>query len=103
MTGHDQEEMTDQRLLGRLEAESFDAALRERERCEREERLTRLAAGDAAAFLPAHELFPEPGRVAFPGRLQHDVERLSGFYHAVVHSRAWRLIQAARRLVGREW
>jgi hypothetical protein len=89
------------RLLGRLEAESFEGALREQERCEREERLTRLAAGDEAAFEPAGGLAAESSGAAW--RLQQEVDRLAAFHHAVVHSRAWRLIQAGRRLFGRAW
>jgi hypothetical protein len=91
----------DARLLGRLEAESFDAALREIERCEREERLTRLAAGDEKAAEPALELFSTGSSEVW--RLRQDVERLAAFHHAVLHSKGWRLIQAARRLVGRGW
>jgi hypothetical protein len=89
------------RRLGRLEAESFDAALRERERREREERLTRLAAGDAASADPVTDVFRENAGTA--RRRQQDLERLAAFHRAVVQSRAWRLIQMARRLVGRAW
>jgi hypothetical protein len=94
------DELTDLRLLGRLEAESFDAALRERERREREERLTRLAAGDETAFEPASEAGESSGSV---WRLRQEVERLAAFHRAVVHSKGWRLLQAARRLMGRSW
>jgi hypothetical protein len=50
--------------------------------------------------------------VAKPGRrapalnalqLQREVERLSHFYDSVQRSRAWRLTQSLRRLVGRAW
>jgi hypothetical protein len=92
----------DARLLGRMEAERFDAALREREQQEREDRLTRLAAGDEAAVEPALHLSGESGTME-TWRLRQDVERLAGFHHAVLHSKSWRLIQAARRLVGRGW
>ena len=102
MTVYEQNEIAAHRL-GRLEAESFNASLRERERCEREERLMRLAVGDEAAFQPAHELFPEPGRADVSWRLRQDVQRLAAFHLAVLHSRAWRLIQAMRRVVGRAW
>jgi hypothetical protein len=95
----------DARLLGRLEAERFDAALREREQQEREDRLTRLAAGDEAAVEPALNLSGDSGPVgtAENWRLRQDVERLAAFHHAVLHSKSWRLIQVARRLVGRGW
>lgn len=100
MTSPDIDDLADLRRLGRLEAESFDTALRERERCEREERLTRLAAGDEPAFEPAGLLGESSGAT---WRLQQDYERLAAFHHAVLHSKAWRAIQAARRLVGRSW
>ena len=95
----------DARLLGRLEAERFDAALREREQQEREDRLTRLAAGDETAVEPALSLSGDNGMTGTmeSWRLRQDVERLAAFHHAVLHSRSWRLIQAARRLVGRGW
>jgi hypothetical protein len=92
----------DARLLGRLEAERFDAALREREQQEREDRLTRLAAGDETAVEPALSLSGDGGTME-SWRLRQDVERLAAFHHAVLHSRSWRLLQAARRLVGRAW
>jgi hypothetical protein len=100
MTSPDKDDLVDLRRLGQLEAESFDAALRERERCEREERLTRLAAGDETAGEPA-ALFGESSGPTW--RLRQDYERLASFHHAVVRSKAWRAIQAARRLVGRAW
>lgn len=92
----------DARLLGRLEAERFDAALREREQQDREDRLTRLAAGDEAAVEPLLNLAGEGGSIE-TWRLRQDVERLAAFHHAVLHSKVWRLIQVARRLVGRSW
>jgi hypothetical protein len=93
----------DARLLGRLEAERFDAALREREQQEREDRLTRLAGGDEAAAEPVLDLGGAGSCSADTWRLRQDVERYAAFHHAVLHSRSWRLIQAARRLVGRGW
>jgi replicative superfamily II helicase len=92
----------DARLLGRLEAERFDAALRERELQEREDRLTRLAAGDETAVEPVLNLSGEGGTME-TWRLRQDVERLAAFHHAVLHSKSWRLVQVARRLVGRGW
>lgn len=94
----------DARLLGRLEAERFDAALRERELQDREDRLTRLAGGDESAVEPALHLFNDQGTgTTETWRLRQEVERLGAFHHAVVHSRSWRLIQIARRLIGRGW
>jgi predicted signal transduction protein with EAL and GGDEF domain len=95
------DELAEAQRLGHLEAESFDLTLREAEGKEREARLVRLAVGDETAFEPANRLFGE--RAGDSWRLQQEIERLAAFQHAVVHSRAWRLIQAARRLVGRRW
>lgn len=86
-------------MLGRMEAERFDEALRDLERREREDRLARLALG------------ADDGPIGLEGglssavvrRLQQDVERLAGFHHAVLRSRPWRVIQGMRRLVGRAW
>jgi hypothetical protein len=103
MTAREEDDLAAACRLGRLEGESFNTALRERERCEREERLTRLAVGDEAAFQPARELFSEPWGGDGSWRLQQDVDRLAAFHLAVLHSRAWRLVQVLRRLVGREW
>lgn len=94
-------ELANARRLGRLEAESFDAALRDRERCEREERLSRLALGDEAACETTGDLLGESSGAVW--RLQQELDRLAAFHHAVVHSKAWRLIQVGRRLLGRAW
>jgi len=108
MTALEKDDLAHLRRLGRLEAESFDAALREEERREREEHLTHLAAAaeddDATAELFHASASHAPGELSGAAwRLQQDLERLTAFHQAVVHSRAWRLIQAARRLVGRAW
>lgn len=86
---------------GRLEAERFDLDLRERERREREDRLTRLASGaeDTVAVSGAG---PRESSELFL-RMQRDLEQLAAFHHAVVRSKAWKLIQAVRRPFGRAW
>lgn len=89
-----------ERNHGREEGEAFDRRLREAERAEREERLSRIV-------LPTLPLdLAEPGRRA-PALnellLRREVERLSHFYDSVQQSRAWRLTQSLRRLVGRAW
>lgn len=93
------EMLDDARLRGRTEAETFDRELRERELRDREARLTRLAGGadDEAPLAWTAGGDPEVWR------LQQDVERLAAFHNAVVNSKAWRLIQAARRPFGRSW
>jgi hypothetical protein len=96
-----QDELALARQAGRLEAEAFDEALREVERREREERLGRLA-WEAAASGAAESVGHAPGADAI-WRLQQDVARLAAFHRAVLRSRAWRLVQWARRPLGRAW
>jgi hypothetical protein len=95
------DELTDARSLGRLEAESLDRALREREGREREDRLARLAMGAEPAWETGGGLAEESSGTMW--RLQQEIERLTAFHRAVVGSKAWRLIQALRRLAGRAW
>jgi hypothetical protein len=92
--------LEDSQMLGRMEAERFDEALRDLERREREDRLARLALGvdDGPIALAGDGLSSAVVR-----RLQQDVERLAGFHHAVLKSKPWRVIQGMRRLVGRAW
>lgn len=94
------EMLDDARLRGRSEAETFDRELRDREQRQREARLTRLAWG---AVDPEDPPFEQGAGSAVVWRLQQDVERLAAFHRAVLNSRAWRLIQIGRRLVGRAW
>jgi hypothetical protein len=78
------------------------------------------AAGGAATasprpphLLPPRFVLPTlPADLAEPGRrapalnelqLRREVERLSHFHDSVQRSRAWRLTQGLRRLVGRAW
>ena len=83
--------------LGRMEAQSFDQALRDRERRELQERWSRI--------------FPRPeaseSAAAAPGSLdlqtRHTLERMIDFHNAVVSSRTWKLLQALRRPFGRAW
>lgn len=86
---------------GRLEAERFDLDLRERELREREDRLTRLASG-AEDTVVVSGVGPRESSELFL-RMQRDLEQLAAFHQAVVHSRAWKLIQAVRRPFGRAW
>ncbi len=90
-----EDELDRARQAGRREAEAFDGALRQAEQAAHEEQLRRLAREPsygslAAAFGPVW-------------RLQQDVARLAAFHQAVLGSRAWRLIQWARRPFGRAW
>ncbi|HVS00711.1 MAG TPA: hypothetical protein VMW27_29090 [Thermoanaerobaculia bacterium] len=97
-----QEPLTLARHCGRLEAERFDLDLRERERREREDRLTRLASGGDDTIFVSSAAPPRESSELFL-RMQRDLEQLSAFQHAVVHSKAWKLIQAVRRPFGRAW
>jgi hypothetical protein len=92
----------DARRLGRLEAESYDLGLREREGREREERLARLALSADGSWDSGASL-ANGGSSSTIWRLQQENERLAAFHRAVIHSKAWRLIQALRRPFGRAW
>lgn len=86
-----------ERSRGREEGEAFDRRLREAERAER---LSRIA------VLPTLPADSEPvGRAPALHELQlrREVERLALFHDSVQQSRAWRLTQSLRRLVGRAW
>jgi hypothetical protein len=89
-----------ERRLGFREGEAFDRRLLEREMAEREERLSRMVWGvDQVQPLGAAQSWPALGTL----QLQDEVTRLRGYYDAVQNSRAWRLTQRLRRLVGRAW
>jgi broad specificity phosphatase PhoE len=90
------------RQLGRLKAERLDLTLRREEQRERERRFARLAWDGGGEELPTPygESDPAMGEV---WRLRQDVERLAAFHGAVLRSRAWRLVQLARRPFGRAW
>jgi hypothetical protein len=93
-----QDDLALARRAGRLAAETFDARLREVEEREREELIRRR-------YWSAGETY-HSGLTSSPHslwRLQQDVTRLASFHQAVLRSRAWRVVQWARRLVGRAW
>jgi hypothetical protein len=93
-----------ERQLGADEGEAFDLRLREHERSEREDRLSRIAWGadridsddDAAPLLGGQ---PSLGEL----QMERELKRLTSYYNAVENSRVWRLIQRLRRLAGRAW
>jgi len=94
-------EAAEARRSGRRDGRAFDAALREPELRERQERLTRLAWGaDGEAAFSAAEAPTSSFEVL---RLQHDMEQLAAFHQAVLKSRAWRWVQRLRRPFGRAW
>lgn len=92
-----QDELATARNAGRLEAEAFEGSLREAEQREREELLGRLS------WRTDESAFGAPGTNYSVMRLQQDVARLATFHQAVLRSRAWRVVQWARRPFGRAW
>lgn len=84
--GPDSQTVNEARRLGQRSGEGFDDRFREEERY-----------GRSRAFAVAR-----PQRLAHNWQLS-EMERLAEFHGAVVNSRAWRLVQRLRRLVGRDW
>ena len=92
----------DAERFGRLEAEAFDAGLREIEQRERENLMGRSAlasdylgnsGSDEAPVLTSTEVL----------RLRREIDRLADFHRTLLHSRSWRLLQALKRPLGRAW
>lgn len=94
--------LADAERFGRLEAEAFEAGLREIEQREREnlmgksalssEQLGGMAADEAPAMTSTEVL-----------RLRREIDRLADFHRSLLHSRSWRLLQALKRPLGRAW
>ena len=80
--------------LGRAEAEAADLRLRLKESQEREQRLIERV-------FEAEEKYYDA--LAMEHNLRIQIHRYAEFNRALQKSRAWRLIQYLRRLVGREW
>jgi hypothetical protein len=97
----DAQRLAGERQLGFEQGEAFDRRLRERELAGRAERLSRMLWG---ADDPDLGLDPFPARAPLSDHeAQREIERLRAFYHAVQNSRAWRLTQRLRGMVGRAW
>jgi hypothetical protein len=100
----DRHRLASERHLGYEQGEAFDRRLREREAADRAERLSRFVSG---ADEPGLDMAGGPAGYRRPPLGVHDlegeVERLLAFYHAVQNSRAWRLTQRLRGVVGRAW
>jgi hypothetical protein len=89
-----------ERRRGAREGEAFDRGLRDREVAEREERMSRMVWGvEQMDPVAAAQPWPALGTL----QLQDELTRLRDYYNAVQKSRAWRLTQRLRRLVGRAW
>ena len=85
---------------GRQAGELFDLRLRQQESREREAKRT---SADTALRLPRIEELSYDGlsRESLIRDLRAQVERLATFERVVLSSRAWRLIQQCRKLMGR--
>jgi len=99
MDDHEDDLEAEARRQGRRDAEAFEAALRREEDRERGERLSRLA-GEEEDLWAAQGYDSAPTEVA---RLRRQVEALAEFRAAVLRSGGWKLLQALRRLFGRDW
>jgi hypothetical protein len=86
---------------GRQAGELFDMKLRHQESREREAKRT---SADTALRLPRIEELSYDGlsRESLIRDLRDQIERLATFERVVLSSRAWRLIQQCRRLMGRQ-
>ncbi|MBV8202674.1 MAG: hypothetical protein JOZ15_18820 [Acidobacteria bacterium] len=100
----DGQRLASERQLGFEQGEAFDRRLRERELAGREERLSRLLCGtdDPGIEILAGDAGPARAPLGEPD-VEREIERLRAFYHAVQNSRAWRLTQRLRGVVGRAW
>ena len=85
---------------GRQAGELFDLKLRQ---LEAEEREAKRTSRDTALRLPRIEELSYDGlsRESLIRDLRDQIERLATFERVVLSSRAWRLIQRARRMMGR--
>lgn len=86
--------LAEARTQGELEADVVHLRLRLKESLARELRLVERT-------MKAEEALENALAIEHELRLQ--VERYSAFHRAVEHSRAWKMIQAVRRLLGRAW
>lgn len=92
--GRDDFSLSAARRLGELEGELVHLRLRLKESLTRELRLVERA-------VKAEENVENALATEHDLRLQ--IERYTEFHRAVEHSRAWKVIQRLRRLVGRAW
>ena len=108
----DRHRLASERHLGYEQGEAFDRRLREREAADRAERLSRFVSGADELGLDIGDIGDGPpgGSAGYLRRrefgvhdLEGEVERLRAFYHAVQNSRAWRVTQRLRGVVGRAW
>ena len=93
--------VADAERFGRLEAEAFDAGLREIEQRERENLMGRsaLASDQLAGFADEAPALTSTEVLG----LRREIDRLTDFHRKLLHSRSWRLLQALKRPLGRAW
>ena len=84
---------------GVQEALRFLARIEETEEAERKELIAQWKCLSNGGRSPS----PGCADAAMILRLKSENEGLRQFRHAVLHSKGWRLLQLARRLVGRAW
>jgi len=98
--GH-QDDLDSARHQGRLEAAVFDSRLRAVEEAERKYRDARLVLERADGEPTVRPVVQADAAIV--ERLRRNIDQLAEFQLAVNRSRAWRLIQMLRRIVGRAW
>lgn len=101
----DQSEYRDPRTTTDAHARGVQAATRFAERLERGEKAEREALISQWKCLSNGGASPSPGcgDAEMILRLKSENEGLRQFRHAVLHSKGWRVLQLARRLMGRAW
>lgn len=101
----DQSQSSDRQAPADARRRGVQAALTFAERLERNEVEEREALISHWKCLSNGGASPSPGceDAAMILRMKSENEGLRQFRHAVLHSKGWRLLQLARRLVGRAW
>jgi hypothetical protein len=94
--------IADAERFGRLEAEAFDAGLREVEQRERENLMGKSALGSDPFGRSGQDEVPVMTSTEVL-RLRREIDRLADFHRTLLHSRSWRLLQALKRPLGRAW
>jgi hypothetical protein len=94
--------VADAERFGRLEAEAFDAGLREVEQRERENLVGKTALASDPYGWPDQDDVPVMTSTEVL-RLRREIDRLADFHRTLLHSRSWRLLQALKRPLGRAW
>ncbi len=94
--------LADAERFGRLEAEAFEAGLREIEQRERENLMGKTALASEQFGPGVQDDLPLVTSTEVL-RLRREIDRLADFHRTLLHSRSWRLLQALKRPIGRAW